>query len=263
MYEDKYFPLMQKMTVNGILSYLELKQSILIPIGITEQHGYHLPLCTDALLAAKIAQQIGEDLKILVGPTVLESYSGGTLPGTINISPNVMTLVLEEILLSLSNQGFKNFYIILGHGGTENTLVMDEALKILLRKNSLFSDVMIAKLPFWEFDTTEIGWPKALNENDMHAGWYETSLMLALAPELVRMQEIMVDDFELKRFLDNKKICDDKVVYPHLSQRSDIKYGVIGNPEKATAEKGRAIFNNIINNMKEKISKLELGKKRL
>src|SRR6476620_6662097 len=114
------FPLMEELTVLEIRNYLERSRSILVPVGITEQHGYHLPLCTDSLVATGLAKQAGQTLGILVAPTFTQCYSGGTLPGTINISPAVMALALGENLASLAAQGFRNFYLVLGHGGSEN-----------------------------------------------------------------------------------------------------------------------------------------------
>jgi len=129
------FPMVEELTVKEIRSYLERSQSILLPVGITEQHGYHLPLCTDSLIATCMAKQAGQKLGILVAPTFTQCYSGGTLPGTINISPAVMALALGENLASLAAQGFRKFYLVLGHGGSENLNALRDVLQMLLRNN--------------------------------------------------------------------------------------------------------------------------------
>jgi creatinine amidohydrolase len=118
--QDKFFPVMEHMTVKTVREYLERRHSIILPVGVTEQHGYHLPLCTDALIAGRIAQIAGKQLDILVGPTILQSFSGGGLPGTINISPAVMSLVISDTLMSLVAQGFRNFYLFLNHSVLSN-----------------------------------------------------------------------------------------------------------------------------------------------
>lgn len=82
------FPVMEEMTVKMVREYLKQKQSIIIPIGVIEQHGYHLPLCTDALLATKMGRLIGQKTGILVAPTMHQSFSGGGCPGTMLPKPN-------------------------------------------------------------------------------------------------------------------------------------------------------------------------------
>ena len=79
------FPVMENMTVKMVREYLKRKQSIIIPIGVIEQHGYHLPLKTDALIAAHVGRMIGEKTGILVAPTIYQSFSDGGCPGTINV----------------------------------------------------------------------------------------------------------------------------------------------------------------------------------
>src|SRR5688572_21287177 len=138
------FPVMEEMTVETVGRYLQRKRSILIPIGVTEQHGYHLPLNTDALIASRLATQAGREADVLVAPTILQSFSGGSLPGTINISPAVMSQVMSDTLISLVSQGFRNFYLFVCHGGSENARALNDALRVLLRSNPAFSDVLVA-----------------------------------------------------------------------------------------------------------------------
>src|SRR6266567_1693839 len=95
------FPVMEEMTVQTVRQYLQRKRSILIPVGITEQHGYHLPLNTDSLLATRLSYQAGLAADVLVAPTIIQCFSGGSLPGTINISPAVMAQVMGDTLISL------------------------------------------------------------------------------------------------------------------------------------------------------------------
>ena len=165
---------MENMTVKMIRKYLENKKSIIMPIGVIEQHGYHLPLKTDALIATHLGRMIGEKTGMLVAPTMYESFSGGGCPGTINISPATMSMVISDRLISLASQGFRNFYLFLCHGGSENFRALDNALKMLLRSNPLFEKSMIVLLPFYELS------PKFLNlmrEGDWHAALAETSLV--------------------------------------------------------------------------------------
>jgi len=259
------FPVMENMTVKQIREYLQRKQSIIIPLGVIEQHGYHLPLKTDALIAAGVARQIGKQADILVAPVIYTSFSGGGLPGTINISPAVMSQVVGDTLVSLVSQGFRNIYLFLCHGGSENARALDNAVALLLRMNPAFQQVMIALIPEWKCCTSGQSWSVAFAEGDWHAGWIETSMVMALAPELVRMQDLAMDPEPYASLMiehpDNyqhaEKIVDHEYVIPRMSQHPQIEVGVMGNPRKATPELGREVIADTVKHAVAIIEELE------
>ena len=246
-------------------SKYKIKTSIIIPIGVIEQHGYHLPLNTDAVVAERLSRLIGQRTEILVAPTMYESFSGGELPGTVNISPAVMSLVVSDRLTSLAKQGFRNFYLFLCHGGSENERALREAIKMLLRNSPVFETAMIALMGAWEFDPKKTGFNKGFSENDWHAGWAETSIMMALAPELVWMDELQLDiepvAETMRQHPDNyqqaEKIVDDKLIIPRMSQKEEVKVGVMGYPERANVETGRKMVEDMVSAAVAKISELE------
>jgi len=260
---------MEDLTVRDIGAYLEHHRSILLPIGITEQHGHHLPLSTDSLIATGLGRLAGQRLNMLVAPTFTQSYSGGSLPGTINISPAVMALALGENLASLAAQGFRNFYLFLCHGGSENLRALQDALHMLLRNNPAFAEALIAVLPVWRMSSPGKGWNAATADNDWHAGWLETSLVMHLAPKLVRLDQLELDAEplleQMRAHPDNyqqaEKIVDDPFVVARLSQRPDVRIGVMGDPRRATAELGREIAEDIVNNLTARIAKIDAGAK--
>ena len=259
------FPVMEHMTPKLIREYLKRKQSIILPLGVIEQHGYHLPLRTDALIAEGTARLIGQRTGILVAPVMYQSFSGGGLPGTINISPAVMSLVVSDTLLSLAAQGFRNFYLWLCHGGSENARALDNALQLLLRTNPAFAHATIALLPVWKFDPHQIGWKKAIAEHDWHAGWLETSMVMALAPELVRMQDLALDPEPIlsqqiehpDNYQQAEKVVDDDLVIPRMTQRPEIKVGVMGYPRRASAALGRRLIKDTVESAAARILEIE------
>jgi len=270
MAENRYgrhFPVMEDMTVKQVRAYLAEKPSIIIPVGVIEQHGYHLPLKTDALFARHFSRLIGARCGILAAPVMYESFSGGGLPGTINISPAVMSLVMSDLLLSLADQGFRRFYILLCHGGSENDRALLDALKMLLRLNPAFRQALIALVPMWKFDRDGVGWSKAFREGDWHGGWIETSLVAALEPDLVEWDEMAVDDEPWRglqiehpdNYQQAEKIVDDPLVVPRLTQRPEIKVGVMGYPERGRRELGERIVQDIVAGCSAKILELEAG----
>ncbi len=259
------FPVMENMTVKQVREYLQRKKSIILPLGVIEQHGYHLPLCTDALIAGGVARLIGLKTGILVAPTMYESFSGGDLPGTINITPATMAHVVSDRLVALAAQGFRNFHLFLCHGGSENARALKDAIQINLRLNPVFEKAMITLFGIWDCDPNGIGWRKAIREGDWHAGWLETSMVLALRPELVRLQDLAVDEepwlhLQIEHpdnYQHAQKIVDDKFVVPLMKQRPQIKVGVMGYPERASAELGQKIIADVVEFASERIVALE------
>jgi len=174
-----------------------------------------------------------------------------------------MSLAIGDMLVSLASQGFHNFYLLLCHGGSENARALNDALKMLLRTNPAFEHVMIALLGVWDFGTN--GFRKGFDEGDWHAGWIETSVVMALEPDLVQMDQLELDSpplLELQiQHPDNyqraEKIVDDKFVVPRMRQRPDIKVGVMGYPERASAELGRQIIKEVVAGASAKIQELE------
>jgi creatinine amidohydrolase/Fe(II)-dependent formamide hydrolase-like protein len=112
-----------------------------------------------------------------------------------------------------------------------------------------------------------MGWNKALTleGRDWHAGWLETSMIMAIAPELIRMDEMELDkEPYLSQQIEHpdnyqhaEKIVDDPLVIARMSQRKEIKVGVMGHPEKADRKMGQEILNDLVKNLVAKITELE------
>lgn len=256
---------MQHMSVRQVREYLRSRRAVILPLGSIEQHGYHLPLCTDLLIAEQVGRRLGERTGVLTAPALGTTFSGGDLPGTINVSPAVMSLVVGDTLTSLASQGFRSLYLLLAHGGSENLTALNDSLKVLLRSNPLFDQVLVALFPVWKFDPSGQGWKKAFAEGDWHAGWLETSLMLALAPELVQLEALELDPpplLELQiahpdNYQHAEKIVDDPFVVPRLSERPDIQVGVMGHPQRASRELGLKLLEEMVGAMAGKLQEIE------
>ena len=245
-----------EMTVEEIREYLKKRPTVILPLGCTEQHGYHLPTSVDILNAEELAKRVSAELGVAVLPAINYSYSGGELPGTINVSPNVLTLYIEEICLSLAAQGVRNIIILPGHGGSENMAAILAFRDMFLRKHSHL-DVALAVMNSYLKNLT--------GGNDWHAGRAETSLMLYWAPELVHMDRIQYDSDELANMMrenpdayqDVQKVVDSPHVGPRIRQRRDIQVGVMGYPEEASIEIGEEIVQKSVREIVEAIRDIE------
>lgn len=253
--------LWEHMTVKEVRAALQRTQTILVPLGVTEQHGYHLPLRTDCYNCEEISKRAAARTGCFVAPTLPYTYSGGELPGTINVSPHVVTQVIVEILRSLCLQGLQNIVLVLGHGGSENDRATQEAAEMFLRNNPQFHDRNIAVFRFWV--NSEIC-RRAFEEGDFHSGWFETSLMLYWHPDQVR-DEYVLDEPEVVQMMREdqdayqlrEKNVDHELVVPAIRQHPDIKVGVMGEPERASAEIGQEMTEEAVCSLVELIEAME------
>ena len=260
--------IMFEMTVKEIRNGLQETQTVVIPVGVVEQHGYHLPLSVDIHNAVEIARRASEEIGCFVTPPVHYNFSGGMLPGTINISPQVFSLLLMDILQSLMMQGFKNLIILLGHGGTQSGKAAQDAVEYFQRLRPAMEGVTVCLVPFWELSQSFM---EAFAKGDYHAGLSETSLMLYWKPELVKMEQAEYDDDEFlsimradpDAYAQKLKSVDHQFVVPRVVQDPKIKVGVMGDYTKASAEHGRKIAEECVAGLVAFISMLQQNQVRV
>ncbi|WP_419954468.1 creatininase family protein [Neobacillus niacini] len=171
----------------------------IISVGATEQFGPYLPMHLDTLIAEKYAESFGEALGAYVLPTLPFSTSEehASYKGTVTVSPNVLTAMLEEIIANLNRQGFKKFVLCNGHGGAywESAFVKHINYKyeniILITAYRHFA---------WEEALTEAGL-EGLNE--IHGGLLSVCTAMWLCPDLVKLEPMGSDvPLENRRFAD-------------------------------------------------------------
>ena len=254
----------EKMTVREIRKALQQTQTVLVPLGVTEQHGYHLTTDTDSRTAFELCRRASEATGALVAPTVAYSFSGGELPGTINIDYHLVSLMVTEIIRALCANGLKSIVLVLGHGGSENDRATQEGAEMFYRQHPQYADRNIAVFRFWQ--GSELC-RQAFADGDYHAGYYETSMMMYWAPNDVRPGEPPLDEAELVSLMrenpDNYQLKTRAVDFPgvvaKVSQRPDIKVGVMGDPSRASVELGRKIAEEGTTGLVELIEALEQG----
>lgn len=256
--------IMYNMTVEEVREGLHDTRTVILPVGVVEQHGYHLPLSTDIHNAQEIAYRASEETGVFVAPCIHYSFSGGMLPGTININPQLFSLVVVDICRSLVVQGFRNIVILLGHGGTENVRASEDAAIMFQRLNPELEGVTVAVVPFWKLSET---YSHAFDDGDFHSGRYETSLMLYWHPELVKMDAAQYDDPEfvalMRRdpdaYLLQEKRLDSPFVAPRQIQDPRMRVGVMGDFSNSSAEFGRTICDEAVAGLVRFLQQLEAG----
>lgn len=213
----------------------------LLPVGSLEQHGPHLPLDTDAFDSDHLARCIAESCsepKPLVLPLIAYgiSYEHSEFKGTISISNDTLSRLVYEIGMSAAGNGINKLVIINGHGG--NNPALNYAAQMITRDAKIFVCVDTGETS--DVDVLEI----AETPNDIHAGEIETSTTLAVRPHLVRRDRIskLIPVFS-SRYLE---FSSKRVVQYYTYTKRISKSGVIGDPTKASVQKGQMIWRVMI-----------------
>ena len=260
---------MNEMTVRDMKKAMEQTKTVIIPVGVVEQHGYHLPLSTDILNATKPLELAGDRLNAVVAPTVNYCFSGGELLGTVNVSPNTFGLYISEICAEFIRMGFENIVLFLGHAGTDNRNALLNSLQMLLRRNhDIAEKITLSMVEAWNLSPTWLSGFTLEPEHDFHAGMMETGLMLYWAPELVRDEIVMDEEYYARMmrtdqdwFEKRTKPIDSPFIIETVGQRDEIEVGVMGLPERATKELGETICHEIVDNLVKYIDTLEAHRK--
>jgi creatinine amidohydrolase len=173
-----------------------------VPVGATEQHGLHLPLATDALLASALARGIAEPADLLVCPAISYGYrsrpasgGGSGFVGTTSLRGRTLMDLVEDVVGDLLRQGFARIVLLNWHMENQN-FIYESAWLAAERRADPEARVMIMELPFQDLspDVRSVLWPEGFPGWGVeHAARFETSLMLHLHPELV-LEERAVDD---------------------------------------------------------------------
>jgi creatinine amidohydrolase len=216
---------------------------VLAPIAACEQHSRHLPTYTDTLLVTAVAEGVEQRMPndVLLLPTLWFGASHHHLRFGATLSAEVATHVtmLCDLLLPLLEDGYQRLLVLNGHGGNIDT--MHVALR---RLQPRYTDRILSAASYWEVAEKELA---ALAEGPRksmgHACEFETSMVLALRPELVRREEIKDDPPNDDPALRGLYLAED------MHQRTD--HGAVGYPERASAEKGRAFLAAAINRTAE------------
>jgi len=245
---------MAEMSVKEVREYLKTNQTIIFPYGVVEQHGYHLPLSTDIQGAEVYAYTLAERIGCIVAPCLNYCFSGGMLPGTINVKPNNFSNFVGDIVESLVLQGFLNILIMPGHGGSESLLHLKESLRIQKWLNPSLHKAMILFLR--RNDYSQLA-KDAIQEHDWHAGKHETSMILANRPQMAMMDQLAMDTPVIADLLrDDPDAYQKRTTFSGLQaevvntvQRPEIRVGVMGYPEQGSAEIGRRNLQDMVDTM--------------
>lgn len=245
------------------LKRLAPKTIALLPLAATEQHGDHLPVITDTALVTEIARRAEAALpkKIALLPTLWVGSSHHHLgfPGTVSIQSETYVRVLKDLIDSLIAGGFRRIVLLNGHGGNVNPA--SEALYRVALEHPEASAPWVTCATYWRVAGRDLAAQKFMESPNLtHACEYETSLMLGLRKDWVKMERA-----KGRRVERNSKFYDPLGYTPSRVAVSETfaqmtNNGAMGSPEKATAEKGEKLFQLITKNLVEFLTEFSTWK---
>jgi creatinine amidohydrolase len=219
---------------------------VVLPTGSIEQHGPHLPVSVDTDLVSAIASGVERKLpdNILLLPTLWPGLSThhNAFPGTMDVAQSHYIQLITDLGLSIARMGAKKVFILNGHGGN------DTPLRAALRElKTSVPDVRFVFASYWtlaakafkEIRTSEMG-------GMAHACEMETSMMLHLHPEKVRMHLAKRDG---PKHQDVYRKADMQFARPvfFVNEFNEVSAsGVVGHPDLATAEKGKRFYESAV-----------------
>ncbi|MHA1237862.1 MAG: creatininase family protein [Candidatus Odinarchaeia archaeon] len=221
------------------MSWCEVKEliskvnGVIFPVGSLEEHGPHLPLDTDTVLSLEIAKKAAQKANYVVAPPINFGVCRTTrgFPGTMSVGFNSLREFIKDLLVEAGSQGFKNIVVFSWHSGKSHSIALKEACYEVKSERPDFNIALIIGAELWP------NLADMLETKPFHGGELETSLMLAVKPEAVRMDNLVEEYPEIPKYVIK------------TSGKPWLKSGVIGNAKAASRSKGERILKRLIEDL--------------
>jgi creatinine amidohydrolase len=222
----------------GELRDLAAREAIVVlPVAAMEQHGPHLPVMVDTLLCGEVAKRAARRASgrhpVVVAPTVWSGLSEHHMPfgGTFTLDFATFRSLIECLCRSLERHGFRRVLLLNGHGGNVAALrvLVDELRRL---------DMRLATATYWQIDPVAIADILERQSGVQHACEAETSMVMALRPELVDESQL-----EAAKHVEASQAAGQaQAVHSPMKFEERTPSGAIGDPTAASAEKGEKLL---------------------
>ncbi len=236
------------------LSTFEVKEAaekntvVIFPLGAVEEHGRHLPLCTDSIQSEYVAVKVAEKTGSLVIPPLRYGIcnAGRNFPGTLTIEFDSLYRITKDILSELVRNGFNRIMVITGHAGSSHMTALKLAAQKVVQKNAdVKSGEKTRIMVLSDYDFAEDLQDKLkIIPQDGHAGDVETSRVMDIKPDLIKAK----GETSLPKIPRFEVIANPEHYFPS---------GVMGDPASATESKGKIINEYVIEQIIKLVEELK------
>lgn len=235
------------------LSTMEAKEAaengtiVIFPVGSVEEHGRHLPLCTDSIQAEYVAVEVARKTGCLLAPPFRQGIcnAGHNFPGTISIRFETLFAVARDVLSELVRNGFNRLIVLTGHAGSTHVTALKLAAQEVVQQKPERGKRKTRIMVLSDYDFAyELKEKLGFSPNDGHAGATETSRVMAIRPDLIK-DEGEASFPKMPRF---EVVADPEKYFPS---------GVVGDPTKASKKKGQELNEYVIEQMVKLVDDLK------
>ncbi len=230
--------LLEEMSWPEIEAGLRQTGTVILPVGATEEHGPHLPIFTDTIQAMEVARAAAQRTGVFVAPPLHYGVCRSTrgFPGTITVSHDALRGFMQDLIISFFDSGFKAVLILTGHAGGQHMAALEEACQKAVEER----DARVSLVSLFDLiDSSTVETP-----HDGHSGEIETSLMMQIRRDLVSSRP---EGHFPKR--------------PRYLIMKDVRHlmgnGIMGDPSRASQEKGKEFFEMAVQGVIAALEELE------
>jgi creatinine amidohydrolase len=226
---------LKELVPSQVAAILAEDPRLIIPVGTCEQHGPHLPICCDIIIVERLADDLSAEFGVLCAPTLpygVNVDSERYFPGNGSVRRKTLHRMLNDLLASWEASGIREFILLTAHGHDPH----QEALATVIT-----SEARVRVVDIFAVNVADL---LEGQTEPMHGDEVDTSILLHLAPELVRMelaQDYMMSREALRRY---------RRGWLRVPKGSA---GSIGRPTLATAAKGKALYERIRSRISDRI----------
>lgn len=228
-----------------------------VPVGAIEQHGHHMSLNVDVLLPTAVAERVAANVNGLVAPAITYGYKsqqksggGNFFPGTVSLDGATLVATVRDVLRELARHGVRKFVMVVGH--FENYMFVVEGVDLFLRdaKAAGIEKPQVMVLSYWDFcddpAVLKVLYPEEAESWALeHGGVFETSMMLALHPHLVKLENAVDHPAPQFPHYDMFPAHEDWTPEP----------GTLSVPTHSTKEKGELIIKTCVDGITNAVRK--------
>jgi len=220
---------------------------VIFPVGSVEEHGNHLPLCTDSLQPEYVALEVAKKTGCLVAPPLRYGVcnSARGFPGTVSISFDALHWITRDVLEEFIRNRFTRILVLSGHAGQAHMAALRlAAQEIVWRHEKENPEKRPRIMVCSDYDFAYELKGKYFSEEDGHAGTIETSRVMAIRPELIKGRGVK----SFPKFPRFEIVADPERYFPT---------GVNGDPTAASSERGRMINKYVVKEVVKLIEELK------